>query len=187
MSYEEFTKKEEEYIKQFLCNNTRLYYHELLYKDYIGTIPYTLDFNYDWNCDIMPWASDKIRLYYRAGLLNERILGKKLDSREPPFLRGRIEEKNNERLEVVEHLNFSQVTDFKGEIVLEYDEVVLQGLKTFAILYHPYEYKNTSDYDNWRFSTPEIWDEFWFSEDNSILYWSETFVVGQSAVDLAQI
>ena len=29
----------------------------------------------------MPWASDKIRVFYRAGLLNERILGKKMDSR----------------------------------------------------------------------------------------------------------
>jgi hypothetical protein len=42
-------------------------------------------------------------------------------------------------------------------------------------------------YDNWTFSTPALWDEFWFSDLNSILYWSETFVVGESAVELAQI
>lgn len=89
-----FNPEEEEYIKQILCNHTRLYYHESLYKDYIGTIPYTLDFNYDWECDIMPWASDKIRLYYRAGLLDERIMGKRLDSRAPAAT-GRLAEANN--------------------------------------------------------------------------------------------
>jgi hypothetical protein len=40
-------------------------------------------------------------------------------------------------------------------------------------------------YDNWTFSTPLHWDTFWFSDLNSILYWSETFVVGRSAVELA--
>ena len=35
----------------------------------------------------MPWASDKIRVFYRAGLLNERILGKKMDSRYPAHSR----------------------------------------------------------------------------------------------------
>ena len=35
----------------------------------------------------MPWASDKIRVFYRAGLLNERILGKKMDSRDPTHSR----------------------------------------------------------------------------------------------------
>lgn len=94
LQYEDFTEQEEEYIKQFLCNNTRMYYHESLYKDYIGTVPYTLDFNYDWNCDIMPWATDKIRIYYRAGLLNERVMGKKLDSRNP-VATGRLAEANN--------------------------------------------------------------------------------------------
>ena len=42
-------------------------------------------------------------------------------------------------------------------------------------------------YDNWTFSTPLSWDTFWFSDLNSILYWSETFVIGESAVELAQI
>lgn len=106
LNYEEFNPTEEEYVKQFLCNNTRLYYHQSTYLDYIGTVPYKLSYNYDWKCDIMPWASDKIRLYYRAGLLGERILGKKIDSRDPaPF--GRLEEANNPKLEVVEQLNFS--------------------------------------------------------------------------------
>ena len=49
----------------------------------------------------MPWASDKIRVFYRAGLLNERILGKKMDSRKP-VPGGRLEEANNPKLEVVE-------------------------------------------------------------------------------------
>lgn len=83
-----------------------MYYHESLYKDYIGTIPYSLDYRYDFECDIMPWASDKIRLYYRAGLLNERITGKKIDSRAPAPT-GRLVEKYNQQLEVVENLNFS--------------------------------------------------------------------------------
>ena len=78
-----------------------MYYHQSSYLDYIGTIPYKLSYNYDWKCGIMPWASDKIRVFYRAGLLNERILGKKMDSREL-VPTGRIEEANNHELEVVE-------------------------------------------------------------------------------------
>lgn len=171
LQYEDFTEQEEEYIKQFLCNNTRMYYHESLYKDYIGTVPYTLDFNYDWNCDIMPWATDKIRIYYRAGLLNERIMGKKLDSRKP-VATGRLAEANNKELEVVEFLNFSQTTDFKGEIVLKYDEEVFKGLKSQVIIYHTYVANDTTLYDNWTFSKPILFDNFWFSKNNSILYWS---------------
>ena len=82
-AYEELVPEEEEYVKQFLCNNTRFYYHQSTFLDYIGTVPYKLSYNYDWNCDIMPWASDKIRVFYRAGLMGERILGKKIDSRNP--------------------------------------------------------------------------------------------------------
>ena len=56
----------------------------------------------------MPWASDKIRVFYRAGLLNERMLGKELDSRDPQKNTfGRLEEANNPKLKIVEQFNFS--------------------------------------------------------------------------------
>ena len=134
----------------------------------------------------MPWASDKIRVFYRAGLLGERIMGKKIDSRNPAPM-GRLEEANNMKLEVVEQLNFSQTIDFSGKNILEYNEEVLNGCRTFMILYYTTSWNDTEMYDNWTFSTPALWDEFWFSDLNSILYWSEVFTIGESAVELAQI
>ena len=56
----------------------------------------------------MPWASDKIRMFYRAGLLGERMIGKELDDRLPgQNVWGRQEEANNPDLPIVEQFNFS--------------------------------------------------------------------------------
>lgn len=166
LRYEEFTPEEEEYVTQYLCNHTRFYYHESLYKDYIGTIPYELNYYYDWECSIMPWASDKIRLYYNAGLRNRRMIGKELDSRAMPAEVGREAEAKNTQLKQVENFNFSQATDFKGELVLKYDEVELKGLETFVIIYYTSVANDTEKYDNWTFSTSALWDDFWFAPVN---------------------
>lgn len=98
---------------------------------------------------------------------------------------GREAEANNDRLRVVEHFNFSQATDFKGELIVKYDEEVLKGLKTFVIVYYTSIANETTMYDNWTFSTSGLWDDFWFSPINNILYWSEDFIIGETAVDLA--
>ena len=55
------------------------------------------------------------------------------------------------------------------------------------IIFHTNEYNDTTKYDNWSFSNMYLFDDFWFSSNNTILYWSEVFVIGESALDLAQI
>lgn len=70
---------------------------------------------------------------------------------------------------------------------MEYNETMFKGCRTFLILYYTNSWNDTEMYDNWTFSTPLLWDTFWFSKLNSILYWSEVFTIGESAVELAQI
>ena len=54
----------------------------------------------------MSWVNDRIRVNYFAGVKGERILGKKIDSRDNVEW-GREAEKNNWNLETIEELNFS--------------------------------------------------------------------------------
>jgi hypothetical protein len=83
-----------------------MYYHESLFLDYIGSVPYSLDYNFDFDCQVMPWVTDRIRVNYFAGMKNKRILGKEIDSRDSTQ-KGREAEANNDKLPVVEGLNFS--------------------------------------------------------------------------------
>ena len=53
------------------------------------------------------------------------------------------------------------------------------------IIFHTNEYNDTTKYDNWSFTNMYLFDEFWYSLKNTILYWSEVFVIGESALDLA--
>jgi hypothetical protein len=81
-NYDEMTSQEVTFLNAFLCNHTRMYYHESLFLDYIGSVPYSLDYNFDFDCQVMPWVTDRIRVNYFAGMKNKRILGKEIDSRD---------------------------------------------------------------------------------------------------------
>ena len=48
--YDDFTEAEKVYFNTFLCDNTRMYYHESNYFDYTGTVAYKYEYNYDFKC-----------------------------------------------------------------------------------------------------------------------------------------
>lgn len=177
LDFEDMEPNEKLYMNKFLCDNTRMLYYERDLFDAIGTVAYSLEYKYDFRCQVMQWTNDKIRVNYFAGIKEERVLGKVIDSREDIEI-GRDAEQNNPDLETVEVLRFNKATNFKGEIQVQYNER-LYDMTTFIIIYHTSISNDTEIYSGWTFSNSAEWDDFWFAEENTILYYSQNFIIGQ--------
>ena len=56
----------------------------------------------------------------------------------------------------------------------------LKGMETLGVLFASDLSQDREAYNGWNFSTPSLFDEFWFdAQDNSILYRSERFRIGK--------
>lgn len=64
----------------------------------------------------------------------------------------------------------------------------LKGMNTLGILFSCDKFYNETYYNRWNFSTPVLWDDFWFNaQDNSILHRTERFIVGKQSIEVAPI
>jgi hypothetical protein len=60
-----------EYVNDFICKNTRMYYEEKSFYDIIGITPYTIQAYFPFSCRAMMWANNKIRIVYNSGVAKE--------------------------------------------------------------------------------------------------------------------
>lgn len=54
--------KEYQFLSDWICNNTLMYYEESELWDIIGIKPYTLEAFFPFKCRAMPWANNRIRV-----------------------------------------------------------------------------------------------------------------------------
>ena len=73
--FEDYDYNDKMFMQEYLCNNTRIFLKEYKYVDVIGTKPYNYVYLYDWDCQMMPWANNRIRLNYFIGLHKHRMQG----------------------------------------------------------------------------------------------------------------
>lgn len=82
---ETYTDGEYDLIESFLCNKTRVFYMEQYLNDsYVVPEPFTLYTIYDFDCHIMRWSNDKIRMPYKLNIAGNEASGKLYDSRTIP-------------------------------------------------------------------------------------------------------
>jgi hypothetical protein len=59
-----------------------VYTHDESLNDSIGIKPYTIETFFEFECRVMPWANDKIRINYITGVGGVKTIGKRIDTRD---------------------------------------------------------------------------------------------------------
>ena len=121
----------------------------------------------------MPWNNDKIRINYLSGkdIAKEKMVGKFIDTRDYDYKKP----KKREELTIyqeTEELIFSLSSNFKNELIVEYDPV-LDGLKTYTALFTTGETNHKEMNNNYYFNSAPLWNDFWFRNTSRLLLITE--------------
>ena len=181
--YEEFTEEQKKKLSDFLCKNTRMYIHDEMLDDTIGIDPFSTETFFDLTCRVMPWANDKIRINYLAGVAGIRTIGKKIDTRDYDYKKPTLDE--IDKYEETENLKFSLYPNYKIELIVDFNPM-LDGLDTMIVIITTDD-ADQDAYNSYVFSDPPSWDKFWFDEQSRMLLYSNTYTLGKQQLELGQI
>lgn len=177
------TWHDKRFIEEYMCNRTNMYYRQKNYYDAIGTQAYTETYFYNFKCELLDIANDKIRIHYWIPIGDENYKASFENSlggdREP-----------NENLTTV---FFKRSSEFSAQVICEFDED-LHGLKSWYALFHTKIAKDLTAYNNWNFSSDpssKWWDSvdygFWFADTTTLLVYSVDYIIGYEQVANAYI
>ena len=76
--------------------------------DIIGQPVYSVKKVFDFRCQTMFWANDRLRIQFYGAFMGEPLLGKVLDSREPVDYGSEFDIKDNPDLEVTDMISFNK-------------------------------------------------------------------------------
>lgn len=173
--FDDYDYHDQMFMQDYLCNNTRVFIKEYKYVDVIGYTPYNYVYLYDWDCQMMPWANNRIRLNYFIGLHKHSMKGvfynesvhnytgfdKTFGLVDSPSLFDNITE---QPVEFVETFTLRKEISYFSAIYCKYSEE-FQGLNNLLFIFTTEKFANKTVYNNWNFTTPTLWDEFWFDKE----------------------
>ena len=103
-------------MNEYLCIHTRMIYYESLEYAFIGQEHYSIDTIYDFDCRVMHWYNDKIRIQYNMGLTNFTGIGKIIDSRYRPKDMSREGLSRNSSVNTSDIITFTRNGEFVNDI-----------------------------------------------------------------------
>ena len=171
--FDELAYDDRKFIEEYFCNRTKMYYFQRNRYDAIGMEAYENQFFFHFRCSLLPFANDKIRIYFQMPVNDENYRAEFKNSL------GRPEPKSENASTTI---YYKRSSEFRAEIVCEFDPD-LTGLSSFYALFHSAEGKNETKYNNWNFTTPTLWDSveegFWFATNTTKLVKTQTYVIGK--------
>ena len=191
--FEDYDYYDQMFMEEYLCNNTRVFIKEYKYVDVIGFEPYNYVFLFDWKCQMMPWANNRIRLNYYIGLHDHNMKGvfynesvhnyqsfdKYYGGVQAPNLFDNVTEKP---VEIIDYFSLRKEISYFSAIYCKYSEE-LKGLNNLLFIFTTEKFQNKTEYNNWNFTTPTLWDEFWFDPTTQRIYKSPTFHIGTEELE----
>ena len=128
----------------------------------------------------MMWSNNRIRVIYQIPLVAGECRAEFENDAKGPI--GRKSLTKEEEVEVT----FRRTPDSKMQIFFKYDDE-LKGLGTYFALFHTKEGKDLTKYNNWNFTTPDIWDSkpdanFWYSPNSTMLIYTKPNVLGKETL-----
>ena len=130
---------------------------------------------FEFECRVIDWANDKIRVNFLSGVGNIKTIGKKIDTREYDYVKPKIAE--IDKYTETETLKFSLESNFKNELIVDYSPT-LDGLSTLIVVMTTDE-RDQNAYNSFNFDTAALWDEFWFAEKSRMLLTTSTYILGE--------
>lgn len=119
------------------------------------------------------------------GVGGRRSIGKEIDSR--------IYERSNDleyilsnpELPDVETVTFARSSTAINQIDIIFNEKEFDKLRSQFALFQTSQ--GPEAFNNFNFSTPELWDDIWFGENSTYIANSEAFILGKTSLDTARI
>ena len=192
VEFDNLSDKQKDYVEEFLCNNTRVYYEEQEFYDYIGTKPWSNFQQYIFECRIQRWANDFIRINFLAGVGGQkRFIGKRWNDR---FIVAKnfdsFEAIHRNKLEDTETMNCKKSSIYTHMIKIDYSKK-MNGLNTTFLLYNTGSNWNQTEpernFNNWNFINKEIWQQFEFNINNTKLFSTKYHILGEQSSQFANI
>ena len=85
----------------------------------------------------------------------------------------------------VETVTFARSSTAINQIDIVFNAEEFHDLKNQFALYQTNQ--PADGFNNFNFSTPELWDDIWFGENSTYIAKSEEFQIGKSSVDTSRI
>lgn len=175
LTWKAMTWHDKRYIEEYFCNHTKTYFKQSSFKDAIGTVAYTEAYYFNFRCELLNIANDKIRIHYWIPRVRGEIYANYTNDH-PKQLN------QNKTLAQLETVSFYRTSDFKAQFICELDQELV-GLKSWSAFFHTSDGKNLTKFNNWNFSSSYWWDSveagFWFHENTTILYYTIPYIVGK--------
>ena len=193
------------YVNNFICGNTRMSYEESALWDIIGISPFNIKAYFRFTCRSMPWANNKIRTQYYAGV-GQRFYGQTWnDSTIPEEVKNKgdyYKEDNwsenpivkkvdgtnlNLNITKIEEISLKRVSFYKNGFKFEHNPV-LYGMEGMFILFWTKDWDNSTKYNNWNFESGPQFDEFWFDEQGTqFLFHSSNYMINKHDIATARV
>ena len=135
IDYNDYTPLQKKYVEKFICEKSSMYYREQSFYDYINIKPYNEFQDFQFECVIMNWANDRIRIQYRGAIAGRRMIGKKWNDRyiiadnfdaHDPIHRSKLED--------TERIYLRRSSIYKHEIRMDFDGI-LNGMMADFFLF----------------------------------------------------
>ena len=85
----------------------------------------------------------------------------------------------------VETVSFARSSTAINQIDIVFNEKEFKGIKSQFALYQTNE--GPEAFNNFNFSTRELWDDIWFGDNSTYLAKSEEFIIGKTSISTSKI
>ena len=146
--YDDLSWEQARFVEEYLCNRTSMTYMQENYFDSIGTEAYVDRYTYHFRCELLPIANDKIRVHYWIPVEDDSyraIFYNSLGRQEP------------ESVLNYTTIFFKRSSEFKAQVSCEFSDD-LHNLRAWYALFHTFDSKNRTKFNNWNFTTSLYWD-----------------------------
>lgn len=190
LAFEEWDQDDKDFFTWFMCKYSRVYYEETMYWWPIGFPSWTEKKHIEFGCKLMDFANDKIRIQFNIPFQYDPTPLNSTFVVSDPETANLLKDELDVRLEVsdeeLQELNFKRSNDYRQQVFVYFDLEELAGLSVFSYAFHTRDGHDGSKYNNWEFTVRE-WDHFWNNEHTTMLFGTNTFVLGNNTVDMISV
>lgn len=129
----------------------RFSYEEHQLYDIITQDVYTIRKVFDFRCQMMYWANDRIRIQFYGAFMGQPLLGKILDSRDPVPLESEFDIKDNPDLNTTDLITFNHSIAMSQGFYMNFHDD-LKNMKAMSALIYCDQAWNKSAYNSWNMS-----------------------------------
>ena len=180
LDYSDFDWFDHEYAQWFVCNNTQVFFRKQKFIDAVGAETYAENTYFDFKCNLMMFANDKIRSYFYVPLNKNEALARFENTAKTSIGKKTLSEEEKRII------TFEKSNSVKTQVITKYSEN-MHGLRNIAAFWHNANVHNlTLKFNNWNFTSSKMWDgtpdSFYYHPNSTLLAMSQIYTIGSQQI-----